>query len=954
MIASITNRSPSNLETVPPQLVYVSALGILALVFLTAAFDVSPSSDTVEASAETVSLPILVYPTDGRSQHTESVTVSGSDVSNVDSLYFRMHQPFWHVGGNNDADVPQGYDPEGAASIRVNGGTWVDVTDTTVDCAKKQTPDGCVAGAMNTIRFTIPASASGSLADGDNTISFRYNGTKGVRTGYRVLGIGFMTPGDPQVRDFDAYSGDYNGDGAKDGAIDNTTFSYRDPANFTAPTGGDATNGESLFSSRNILTNGKGESIVASCADCHFEGGEDLKYFAYSNRSIIARARFHRLTRQQGKDIAAYIRSKTLTKEDGTQYTAPGRPWNPPFQPGPEMLGSNKHPYEGNQVYWMAGAGLRWVFDSQRPNPGTERDILAHIFPKNGDPANGVAKYSGGDLKWTEIHPDSLIDVQAIPIQSQFPDWNNWLPDIHPLDADPEYSGSTVQTRYNGEFQDAFGPNKDAGDIFTAVTRIRLPSRQNLGWPNAIGTKGSGLTTNETAMGRLSTQQWRTKILVDHAFTNYAFDDAGSWNCGSGGTSWLSFCEPLALPGGTETLFRLGPHVNATFGNGDVKSYGTRKIAAEMTHLWYHLQLIMDTGAETPSSIDWNYQNAFLPDGEYPLRSIVNYVRQVQLFSNGLGNQPTEVIGRTVNWSWYNGGPKQEHLMGASKANPGWGGLSEKTTGKILEAYWRSWWSETKTYDVSTYPRDDADISPMFDDKSYGPRPGKYAPPFEKRTRYYYHFYQASEYHSDEMAGVMDSVTTWAGNMWPLGNDRSYMDQYGSQYPTWDKLVDFTPSQNIDLQPGWNFVSSRVAPSDSSVKQVFASVDGLSEVKDATGQQAYLPQPSINQIGAWSTTEGYKVHVQDAQKMTFTGEPVARDTPIELEEGWNLLPYYPSEPMNAATALAPIEDAVKVVRDEDDNEYIPSQNTNGIGDLVPGDAYAVYVMTDTTFVYPSP
>jgi hypothetical protein len=131
---------------------------------------------------------------------------------------------------------------------------------------------------------------------------------------------------------------------------------------------------------------------------------------------------------------------------------------------------------------------------------------------------------------------------------------------------------------------------------------------------------------------------------------------------------------------------------------------------------------------------------------------------------------------------------------------------------------------------------------------------------------------------------------------------------------------------------------------------VFADVDGLSTVKDVDGQ-AYLPQLSVDQIGTWSTTEGYKVHVEDAQKTSITGEPVDVTAPIDLEEGWNLLPYYPGEPMDAATALAPIEDAVEVVRDENGNEYIPSQQMNEIGDLAPGNSYAVYVTRDTSLVY---
>ena len=56
--------------------------------------------------------------------------------------------------------------------------------------------------------------------------------------------------------------------------------------------------------------------IRAHCADCHAYDGRDLKYFSFSNGSIIARSRFHGLSDIQGQQIASYIRS--------LPYPAPG------------------------------------------------------------------------------------------------------------------------------------------------------------------------------------------------------------------------------------------------------------------------------------------------------------------------------------------------------------------------------------------------------------------------------------------------------------------------------------------------------------------------------------------------------------------------------------------------------------------------------------------------------
>src|SRR5438477_9072912 len=89
--------------------------------------------------------------------------------------------------------------------------------------------------------------------------------------------------------------------------------------------------------------------IRAHCADCHAYDGRDLKYFGFSNASIIARSRFHGLSDLQGQEIASYIRSVPVP--------SPGRPWNPPYQPGP---GLDARPVAN----WAAGAGLSWALDS--------------------------------------------------------------------------------------------------------------------------------------------------------------------------------------------------------------------------------------------------------------------------------------------------------------------------------------------------------------------------------------------------------------------------------------------------------------------------------------------------------------------------------------------------------------------------------------------------------------
>src|SRR4029079_9249202 len=142
--------------------------------------------------------------------------------------------------------------------------------------------------------------------------------------------------------------------------------------------------------------------IRAHCADCHPSDGRDLKYFNFSNASIVARSRFHGLSDLQGRQIASYIRSLPGPN--------PGRPWNPPYQPGP---GVDARPI----AHWAAGSGLEWALEN-------DHDTIPYIFGRSGGtPASGA------------LHPDGNLNAREIPISLQLPDWSHWLPRVHPLDA---------------------------------------------------------------------------------------------------------------------------------------------------------------------------------------------------------------------------------------------------------------------------------------------------------------------------------------------------------------------------------------------------------------------------------------------------------------------------------------------------------------------------------------
>ena len=287
----------------------------------------------------------------------------------------------------------------GKASVQINEGPWIAIDNTTADMSEQTRAFGGIGGAFATLSLSVPLPSAGLVA-GANTLKFRFDKANSLSMGYRVLNIDLL-------------------DGAGRGLLNQSQFAHDNPATWTAPAGGNAANGKTLWTSASLIDGPLSpKPMRARCADCHTTTGSDLKYFSYSNHSIIERAKFHGLTEQAGKDLAAYIR--------GLDVAAVGRPWNPPFQPGP---GNTDRPVNA----FSAGAGVEAVVD--------EDATIAAIF-KNGFDRTSLVDPATGTLR--------RISVNDIPISLQLPDWNHWLPEIHPKDVIGEaaFNAHSVNTSF--------------------------------------------------------------------------------------------------------------------------------------------------------------------------------------------------------------------------------------------------------------------------------------------------------------------------------------------------------------------------------------------------------------------------------------------------------------------------------------------------------------------------
>jgi hypothetical protein len=270
------------------------------------------------------------------------------------------------------------------ASVQVNDSGWQPIDNNNVRLLGLANAYGGIGGGFHTLRMTMSLPA-GIITKKTNTLSFRFNGTDGRVSGFRVLGFDIETRQGTSV-------------------IAHGTFVNDDPNTWKPPftNARDVAAGQMLWrqAALTIPIKGGTQTIKAHCSDCHAQDGRDLKYFNYSNNSIRTRSLFHGLTAQQGDQIASYIRSLNVPN--------PGRPWNPPYQPGP---GLDLQPVSN----WSAGAGIKAVLDH-------DADMLPYLMPK------------GSAASWAA---SANLSAREIPIAMQLPDWNSWLPGVHPMDAWP-------------------------------------------------------------------------------------------------------------------------------------------------------------------------------------------------------------------------------------------------------------------------------------------------------------------------------------------------------------------------------------------------------------------------------------------------------------------------------------------------------------------------------------
>ncbi|WP_085484198.1 hypothetical protein [Paraburkholderia susongensis] len=554
---------------------------------------------------------------------------------------------------------------DGKGSIQINGGSWITLTNASVTVLGNAKLYGGIGGGYDTISLNVPITGA---VNGANQINFRFNTTDGVSSGYRVLSFNLL-----------------DGNGNK--LIADSRFVQDDPTTWTAPlsNASDVNAGAQLWQSATLIESpiNAGHPLQAHCMDCHTSTGSDLFKFNYSNNSIIVRSQFHGLSQTQGQQIASYIRSLK------NQYPTPGancRPWNPPYQPGP---GLDAAPVSD----WTCGAGLGAVSEN-------DLDTLATIFP-NG--VNAAAVSTKGQ-----------INLREIPIGFQLPDWNHWVPRVHPKDAwgdyftnsnlNKEYAGEgTGNATYNMRTQLAQGGTSYAqgatGDIFNALYYWGVAFGEDFAPPNEGSSGSYTIPQQENLYG---TAQWQ--LLKSWEL---AQDFALEQNCP---TAWVNE-EKAPKPekrgwcGYWRFVFNVSPHIlNFPIDNN---MFGSAVGQYVKSNQWYYLQILLNPGSgahNVQMPVDWQYaygllDNLYQASGRTePIRNFLYVLKGAQEMDNGVG-----VTDVNRGWTTRDTSPLDVWSGGQ---NGVWRGTSPTTEQAVVNAFLSNWLDTTTSFNLSDWQRE--------------------------------------------------------------------------------------------------------------------------------------------------------------------------------------------------------------------------------------------------------
>lgn len=579
------------------------------------------------------------------------------------------------------------------ASVQLNDGRFIPLREPELRLRGVGPLLGGIGGGANTLETSIRIRRN-AITAGRNVIRFRFEQTNGVVSGFRVLRFNIVT-------------------GSGQELIASSVFSDDNPGNWQPILAGasDIQAGKDLWRTASLTAPGRG-AIRAKCGDCHSWDGRDLKYFNYSNHTIRTRAMFHGLTSVQADQIASYIRTLNAPAP------AMARPWNPPYQPGP---GVDARPVSE----WAAGAGI----DAVQVN---DQATLNAVAPTG----------TSADFNW-----QANLAMRDIPIAFPLPDWNQWLPQVHPLDSVGDvFLGHGFYTKYL-QFRNQLKP----GDLTALKNQYYTwgewdTARNNFFYVSPM-TKLSSWTAQQ-ATERYSAQLWQAvKLWELHQEFSLEGLSQGYYGPKAESRAWY-----------TTRIFQTSPRLMEVPGPQAGIANGTAPAADALGAGWYHLQFLLHHGngwQADNNPIDWPYlQGTF----KWLTGQTGIPMPGLHLLYLIKGMQVMEINGKSIDQGWNIWAGDATRLTTREWYLPAWSTMAGPARQKLYNGYLSSWYQKIRTFT----PAQMKAAGWVDAGQTQGPQNNPYAEALWwtiPKFRY-----------TGVDQSVINGLADWAESIWPVGN----------------------------------------------------------------------------------------------------------------------------------------------------------------------------------------
>ncbi len=159
-------------------------------------------------------------------------------------------------------------------------------------------------------------------------------------------------------------------------------------------------------------------------------------------------------------------------------------------------------------------------------------------------------------------------------------------------------------------------------------------------------------------------------------------------------------------------------------------------------------------------------------------------------------------------------------------------------------------------------------------------------------------------------------------------------------------------TQEVSFVEGPNLVSLRVYPDDPSLASIFNDhADDVVLIKDAQGA-VFAPSYGIENLTTWDWGQSLLVQAREAFTVSVSGAQIAPASSIELQAGWNWVPYFLDEPAAVGTALSSLGGALERVEDGSGRIYPATPGGPLLSALEPGQGYKVRLSQAGTLIFP--